>query len=180
MKILTYNEFFEREAMRRVGWEIELGRKTALRYGKELVEEQWYKIQQQLYVLMGCVGKLKDKNVLDLGCGCNYSFVFDGDRDRAGETYSPWLCRALHEIGARAIGVDNGSLEGELFEHHEGVNLAIPNSLGFIPDYSIDIANARLLFSSPEVFGNSEKLKQELLLQMERIVKPGGYFVYQN
>lgn len=179
MDVLTYDEFFEKRTKLSINGERELKRKMALKYGSTLIEEEWLKIQQQLYVLSGCVDNLEGKNILDLGCGCNYSFC-GSDRNRAGQTYAPWLCRALHELGVRAIGVDRGNLNGEIFKYHGGVDLSIPRSLDFIPDSSIDVANARLLFSSPELNGNSDTLKQALLPQLERIVKSGGYFVYQD
>lgn len=179
MKILTYDQFFEKRTKLKIDEEKELIRKMALKYGSTLVEEEWYKIQQQLYVLGGCVDRLENKRVLDLGCGCNYS-CSGSDRNRAGQTYGPWLCRALHELNVRAVGVDRGNMNGELFEHYGGIDLRDPRSLDFIPASSIDIANARLLFSSPELNGNSDKLKQDLLPQLERIVKPEGYFVYQD
>lgn len=180
MKTLTYNQIYNKPDFQLFSEndEEELKKKLADKYGEKIVEEDWLKILTQLTVLLNCIGSLKGKTVLDLGCGCNYS-SFDSDRNRAGETYSAWLCRALHELGERSIGVDKGNLEGELFEHYGGVNLTLPGSLDFIQDYSIDIANARLFFSSPEL--NSLKcptgIKQILLPQLERIVKPDGYLV---
>lgn len=188
MKIETYINVSNRMENINIQREKQLKRKLASKYGKEVVEEHWLKIQQQLYVLASCVDKLEGKTILDLGCGCNHS-TFDSDRNRAGMTYDPWLCRALNELGVKCIGVDKGNLDGELFEHHGYTDLTLPNSLNFIPNHSANVANARLLFSSPELSERgrfyspaeaSDKLKQILLPQLERIVKPEGYFVYEE
>jgi len=57
-----------------------------------------------------------------------------------------------------------------------------PDSLGFLQDSSVDVAHARLLYSSPQLEklnrGNSKSLHEYLLPQLERIVKPEGFFVY--
>ena len=56
-------------------------------------------------------------------------------------------------------------------------------SLDFISDKSIDIANASYLFNSPtlrRLGHNSEKLQRLLLSQLERIVKPEGYFLHNG
>jgi hypothetical protein len=61
------------------------------------------------------------------------------------------------------------------------MDLTEKDCLGFIPDYSIDIAHACLLFSSPTLikkYGDAKQLKENLIPQLERIVRPEGFFIY--
>ncbi len=127
-----------------------------------------------------------NKKFLDLGCGARKGY----DQGLSQETFKgkidfqPILSRALHELGVKVIGIDYGNLDGEEFEHYS-LNLLDENSLSFIPDYSIDIAHSSMLFDSPQLIKLSrcafekdtrEKLKGVLLPQIERIVKPEGFF----
>ncbi len=129
---------------------------------------------QLIALLFATEGNLKDKVILDLGCGCKNApdIVWNGIKNR----YEPWLCRVLHELGAHSIGIDSRNLEGEVFEHHK-VYLSKPDSLSFLKSKSVDVANAHYLFSSTEnsPFGIDLEI---LVPQLKRIVKPKGAFVY--
>jgi hypothetical protein len=94
-------------------------------------------------------------------------------------------------VGIDCIGIDVGNLSGETFEHHQ-LDLLQPGALDFIPDHSIDLANSYGFLNSPElekrVTGTerftdaspeaSRKAEEVLFPQLERIVKPEGYFLY--
>ncbi|MBI4149861.1 class I SAM-dependent methyltransferase [Candidatus Woesearchaeota archaeon] len=122
---------------------------------------------------------LRRKIVLDLGCGSRYA--------RDADTYTsfePWLSRALHALDIHVIGVDIANLDGEYFDHHS-IDLFLPDSLGFIPDESIGMVYAIGLFDSPalkENYGHDagRQLRDHILPQLERIVKPDGIFMYER
>ena len=130
---------------------------------------------RQIYPLVALMPNLKDKTVLDLGCGSasiEAKFSYLNHR-----MYEPWLCRALLEIGAKPIGVDINSNDGEKFENYIA-DFYKPNSLSFLRDNSVDIANAGAIFNLPGF--DEDKLRKNLIPQLERIVKPEGFFVYQD
>ena len=117
-------------------------------------------------------GGVRNQKVLDLGCG---STEYPKSPLLITRMYEPWLCRILKKLKANPIGIDirtNSIWEG--FESYM-VNLCNLNSLSFLQDNSIDVANAKSLFDS--TFAN-ENLKENLIPQLERIVKPEGYFLY--
>ena len=139
---------------------------------------QWLaaKLPNQLlpiyHVLNGDVSK---KKILDLGCG-SYAGTYESIEFNP-RYYEPWLCRTLLELGAHPIGIDIGDLDEEIFEH-ETLNMLSLNSLGLFMDNSIDVAHADLLYDSPTLERmNGCDLRELLIPQLERIVKPDGYFI---
>lgn len=126
---------------------------------------------------------LKDKKILDLGCGSNYE-SYDIDAISGKErTFEPWFCRALIEIGAKPIGVDIGSLDGENFEHYR-LDLSKSGTLDFLPSESFDAINVRLLFTSPQLeekmFKTKEDIKNmkiEIQTQINRLLKKDGKII---
>lgn len=136
----------------------------------------------RLLVVAG--GSIEGLTILDLGCGSVNS------EDKHGSDYEPWLCRFLHEAGYNIIGIDLAEQKDESFEHYS-TNLARRESLNFLASNSVDIANARQLFDSPtllRLLNRTEQiacdkmvgrtLTRHLTKQLERIVKPQGYFIY--
>jgi len=122
-------------------------------------------------------GDISQKRILDLGCGSRGGTPDSGYGDTR-KMYEPWLCRALLELGVSPIGVDIGSLLGERFEYHT-LNLLSPDSLKFLGDNSVDVAHVELLFDSPTGYEMKgfRNLRGFLVPQLERIVKPHGYFI---
>ena len=137
-------------------------------------------LYQLPYILWGVSGEVRGKTILDLGCGSNQPSL-EGGGIFNDSTYEPWLCRGLHLLGANPIGVDIGSLDGEEFTHHQ-VDLSRLDSLKEIPDGSVDLANAKQLFSSPFLIRftktNPEDLRRNLHTQLERVLKPEAVFLY--
>lgn len=163
-------------------------------------------------------GDLLGKTFLDLGCGStsyNMNVGYDNYINKTSKyeydkrIFEPWLCRALHELGAQVIGIDIGDLNNEEFEHYS-LDLLVENALAYIPDHSVDYAHSKLLYSSPQLAkivrlhnypqiveevkdknhpywtrGDQERLaervlKQQLLPQIERVLKPEGiYFCFE-
>lgn len=131
------------------------------------------------YILAMFDGNIEGKVILDLGCGSNNS------RDGIVDSFEPWLCRALYELGASPIGIDL-YISGEEFESHS-LNLLDNPSFDFLEDDSVDMVNACKFFDSPALlkelkYGNSTLYKFRLLLEtgLERVVKPEGYFIFEK
>lgn len=122
-------------------------------------------------------GQLEGKIILDLGCGNNDHI----DCKVSKRGFEPWLCRSLKYLGANPIGIDINNLEGEAFTSYS-TNLGQPNCLNFIPDHSIDLANASYFFDSPHLNFRLNldpiEVKNNLLPQLERILKPNAPFLY--
>jgi SAM-dependent methyltransferase len=113
---------------------------------------------------------IKGRRILDLGCGFDKSFY-------GGLVYSPWFCRFLTKLGADVVGVDIGDNQREKFESYRR-DLTKKNCLDFLPNYSVDIAHAGGIFNLPDV--DYLLLKENLLPQLERVVKKEGTFLYQD
>lgn len=122
-------------------------------------------------------GNIKGKKIIDLGCGTDPPL----DQNHFGMPYQPNLCRLLHELEAKPIGID---LDNEEFVHYY-VDLMEKDSLKFLPASSIDVAIAIDLFTSPSFekqYGTraGKRLEENLTSQLERIVRPNGYFLHNG
>ena len=145
------------------------------------------------------LSELQGKRILDIACGSSTSKApesltittpFGVARSaRHGEGYTaqfePWFCRILFELGADAVGIDFGDLEGELFAHYR-VDLGQPGALDFLPDASFDALQDSRLFGSPEftaqfpVLADRLKIAQEIQRQEQRLLKPGGILIHSD
>lgn len=128
---------------------------------------------------LGDLENIKGKRVLDIACGSL--------QPTEGPTYLPWFPRVVHELGAHAVGVDIGDLEGEPYEHYR-VDLTKEDSLSFIPDHSCDIINmnsfvgivpSRTLTNALQnnnlhVQDEIERIRAYIPKEMHRILKEGG------
>lgn len=135
------------------------------------------KLRGQLAPFYDFLGEnIQNKRILDLGCGSHRGTYESRNWDPP--IWEPWLCRALTKLGANPIGVDIGDLSEERFEHYQ-INLLSENSLNIIPDNSIDITNAELLYDSPTLqeMPGGRNLRDLLIPQLERVIKPEGFFI---
>lgn len=131
----------------------------------------------QLPFILASIGSVEDKVIVDLGCGSNNEY----DNVTNHRMFEPWLCRALYELKVDPIGVDLDGLENEEFRDYKR-NL-LKESLDFIPDSSVDLVNAHELFNSPTFSNlkyNGSFQKNKLVLEVKRILKPEGHFIYSN
>jgi SAM-dependent methyltransferase len=131
---------------------------------------------------------LRNVRVLDLGCGSNGGtvdyeigfMIFPNNKTiRGTNPFEPWLCRVLHLIGAKPVGIDIGSLDGEAFEHYN-IDLREDGCLGEFPDFSFDVVNATQFFNSPSfdcISGGINGLKANIEPQIKRILKPKGQYI---
>ena len=135
---------------------------------------------QLVYILEATSQSLEGKKILDLGCGSNNPYLEGGIFFKDSQ-FEPWLCRGLHILRFKPIGIDIGDLDKEEFEHYN-TNLVHPNSLHMMSDNSIDLVNAHQFFDSPflnlSLKANISELKLNLYKQFERILKPEGIFIY--
>lgn len=92
--------------------------------------------------------------------------------------FEPWLCRSLHELGVKIIGIDGGDMNGEEFKHHQ-INLWRRGALAIVEKDSIDLVNAHSLFGCPEV-DSPRELADVLIPQVKRVLKPNGVFIYMD
>ncbi|HLD98584.1 MAG TPA: hypothetical protein VI815_04625 [Candidatus Nanoarchaeia archaeon] len=204
MKIITYDKLSEKidwSKKYNPGWDKpDLFRKIEEKYGLYKGYSGWHSELATIDAAFSLVGG--NKTFLDLGCGSNSRHDTFDEVSRFRE---PWLCRALSELGVKVIGIDIGNLDGEEFEHYS-LNLLNENALSFLPDNSIDIAHEFQFFDSPFLHdmisitdkelaekvknpeipywsaGDHSKYcleitKRVLIPQLQRIVKPDGYFV---
>lgn len=103
----------------------------------------------------------------------------DFDTGEIGRSFEPWLPRILEALGAEAVGIDVGNLDGEPFEHHR-LDLRDEHALDVLSDKSFDAVNARLL---PDV--TSDETEQESFLhrvevQIKGKIKNGGKLIELN
>ena len=126
--------------------------------------------------ILGYVGDVKNKVILDLGCGSRHS----GDSSEYVK-FEPWLCRFLHELGEKTIGIDLADLSEENFEHYS-MDLSRPGSLDIIPNDSIDVIHSSGLLDSKARLlaqaNNCDTLEENLLKQVPRVLKGNGLFIY--
>lgn len=95
-----------------------------------------------------------------------------GGRHR--RVFEPWLCRALHLLGALPVGVDVGPLDGEPFECFRA-DLAVEGSLSCLAGRSFDAAHSSLLFSSLQLRamhgeGADQRTHNRLLAELDRLL----------
>ncbi|MBI2572455.1 hypothetical protein HYV86_01235 [Candidatus Woesearchaeota archaeon] len=128
--------------------------------GKELLyyERAIPALARQLpAVLWALEGNVKNKIIVDLGCGSTVSF------DTPSYAYEPWLGRLLHEAGAKVIGIDaHREVLKEEFET-ECIDLW-QAGIGFLKNKRIDLIHAASFFDAPGVTGkgNSDEMKKRI------------------
>src|SRR3989344_4886191 len=131
----------------------------------------------QLAHLMTVFGSrdLKDKTILDLGCGSSTT------SDGRGE-FQPRLCRVLGYLGAVPIGIDIADSKERDFIFQKA-SLFDQDSLNIINGRIIvDAAHSYGLVDSPQVVhrvtGSEDELVAKLSSQIEGIVEPDGFFLW--
>jgi hypothetical protein len=140
-------------------------------------------IVDRLTRAFGSLDDVRGKRILDIACGSNSSRSPDTGERTA--TFEPWFCRLLLELGAEAVGVDAGDLDGERFEHH-AADLSRIGALDFLPTASFDGVQDSRLFGSPEFRANlpdrsdHERIKAELRRQERRLLKPDGVVIHSD
>jgi hypothetical protein len=124
------------------------------------------------------LGDLEGKKILDLGCGS----VYTTGESAMGRGYLPWVCRILHQLKAKVIGIDWNPQEGEEFENYK-IDLYGCNSLKQFYGGDFDLACALSLFDSPSLhlvhgWGAGRNLFDRMSIQLERVLKKKGIFFF--
>ncbi len=130
---------------------------------------------------------LKNKKILDIACGSKSAEL--NPIGKRKYDYEPWLCRALHKLGAKAVGVDIGSNHGEEFEFHQ-TDLSEEGALGRIFDSSRD--SSFDVINSTNFLGNvsplllymtntdeRNRMKTKIFGEALRLLKEDGYFLHE-
>ncbi len=162
--------------------ETEIKKKLIENYSVKNEEEYYQKVvtviaRQLPFILENLNGNLNGKMILDLGCGAQNC------RDNDYGNYDPWLCRMLHLLDVKVIGIDvDDSLKEEDFVNHV-TDLFSSNSLAMIESNSVDLVHASSLFDSVAVvekngFSAIDKFKEKLMPEIERVLKAEGTFLY--
>ena len=174
----------------------DLSLKTAKNGG---VEEVIGQMLGRLANSFATTAEIQGKAILDIPCGSNTSRApaslclatpfgqlrFGRPPRGYAAQFEPWFCRLLVEFGARPVGVDLGSLEGESFTHFR-VDLGLEGALDFLPSNSFDAIQDSRLFGSPEFtaqFPNRAdrvKVAREIVRQERRLLKTGGIIIHSD
>jgi len=163
------------------------------------VEEIIKQLVGRIYRAYHGFANLKDQRILDIACGSNTSKApadlvntpFGGGQNSGSRTedytalFEPWFCRMLLAFGADPVGIDQGDLERETFDHY-AVDLGQPGALDFLPDQSFDAVQDSRLFGSPEFtvqFPNAadrRKVAEEIWRQERRILRSKGIVIHSD
>jgi len=161
----------------------EVYRNVEIKYNiAEIPHRAKLQFERLLRIVGNKLENLRDKKVLDLGCGSNSSQL-ETAQEEYERHYEPWLCRLLYEVGARPIGIDIGDLDNEEFEHYSK-DLVDKAALDFIDDGSIDFVNALSFLGatpSPALLArdsiNTEQIEENLIKQSLRVLKDTGLYL---
>lgn len=135
-------------------------------------------MRQLPFVLRACNGDLRGKKILDLGCGSIFTRSFMENFEGYKGFYEPWLCRFLKYAEAVPVGVDINDNLSETFENYK-IDLTQEGCFSGFPDSSFDVAHAGSFFTLHNLEDYSG-VKDNLIVQLERIVKPDGAFVFEE
>lgn len=205
----TKKEADETEKKRRQPSEL----RNALARGAKLPDEEqlmaMYDADEILSSSMACLDSLKSefalgpegedrclegKRILDIGCGSK--FTTDGAVPFVGKYrgFEPWLCRALHMCGAKAVGIDIKSNDGERFEHRcadLSEKGALEKLFGSSEDTTFD-AVVMMMFANEKNHLTSPLLRKmttdyqytiieaEMFAEVFRLLKDGGLFIHDT
>lgn len=169
------------ELRRRVSEKLELVKPILVKKYGEIADAKCHYKETRISAMYYLLGDVNGKRILDLGSG---SALRDTTRNSWDlRLYEPWICRILHELGAKPIGIDSKHDSSEEFEGYR-IDLSSHDSLKQFPDKSIDLAYAFSLFDSPSlhlVYGSNagKELFHCMMFQLERVVKDEGYFLFE-
>jgi len=183
MKLLKYNARTDRVIdivsgeiiTKAVEMEDSIKKNLAEKYGQCKILPNW----PQLAIMLQFLGDIKDKTVLDLGCGSATSpdYELGCPNSKKYRSFEPWFLRKVHMLGAKAIGIDLGDLSKEEFTRYQR-DLFNPNTFVDFDSNSIDFAHASMLFDSPSVQHNGDVLLERILPHLERILKSEAVFMF--
>lgn len=169
-----------RQVLQALDMKYDLHRKIAREPETKVIIEQF---TGRLERAFGDLSAVKGKRILDIGCGSKVSR--HPTTGKVTPMFEPWFCRILIELGADAVGVDLGDLEGEAFEHYR-VDLGRTGALDFVPDSSFDGIQDSRIFGSPEFTTQHPatedyyRISQEIKRQEQRLLRPGGVIIHTD
>jgi SAM-dependent methyltransferase len=166
MKLIPYNPFLEDDIEIYFKYSLEnekLQKKLKEIYGEEELFFHFNNLNQIRKII-----NPENKKILDLGCGS----IHESDNF----VYKPWLSRGLYELNSKIIGIDINDNSKEKFENYQ-IDLTKKDSLNLFQKNSIDIACAFSFFDAPSL-KKSQKTFKNLIDQLEKIIKPEGYFIF--
>jgi SAM-dependent methyltransferase len=127
----------------------------------------------------GSLSAVKGKRILDIGCG---SLDYDHkDRDPSlKRMFEPWFCRLVTELGAEAVGIDIGDLEGEEFTHYQR-DIRNPDVLSDFADHSFDGIHMRSVIGVRDLnlgFKRELELQTKIQEETKRVLKDDGKVIF--
>jgi hypothetical protein len=127
----------------------------------------------RLQLINTLIGNVKGKTILDLGSGAkkSWDYTWFSETPEKERYYDPWLCRALHELGANTIGIDGGESPGEEFKYYQQNLRSSGKLLDSFDDNSIDLTCAFSLFDSPSLYGDGKELFNFFVKKLENKIK---------
>lgn len=188
----NYKDYEDYEDYEEVGDPVENYKEVSLilnklmkKYGETIYTREIADKIELLKRRFGNLSNVKNKRILDIGCGAKFGTRETNNYGRKEKNpsrpWEPWLCRILVELGARPVGIDLGDNEGEEFEHYK-VDLSKIGALNFLPEKSFDGVNMTFFLSSPhlETMTNEEdreNIKKEMENQIKRLLKEDGKII---
>jgi hypothetical protein len=139
-------------------------------------------------------GRVEGLVILDLGCGSTgNSLDYEGSPSNHGQLsiWNPWLCRALHELGALPIAVDAGKLDDtEPYPHHGDVDIMETDLEALLGRRDIDLVHSHAFLGSCQMVETNRwegsfrefyrRFADRVFPQLERVVVPGGVYLLDD
>lgn len=139
-------------------------------------------------------GQTEEMVILDLGAGSTGgSMDIDGSPSNQGQLsiWNPWLCRALHELGAEVIGIDSGELSDfEPYEHYGNIDIMTTDLPKLLKRKDIDIIHSHALISSYHMqhkhgsghnfFNFYKRFASTLFPQLEMVTRRNGIYILDD
>ena len=129
----------------------------------------------------GSLAAVKGKKILDIGYGSlDYDKSDEDTNPKYRREFEPWFCRLATELGADAVGIDIGDLEGEQFTHYQR-DIRVPDVLSDFADHSFDGIHMRSVIGAKDLnlgFERELALQTKIQQETQRLLKDDGKIIF--